>query len=52
MEKIRQVNLLQKGNADGPPYELRNAGIIIILFWLHSWAAFVLTHQSTRVVIL
>ena len=21
-----------KGNADGPPYELRNAGIIIILF--------------------
>ena len=28
----RQVNLLQKGNADGPPYELRNAGIIIIIF--------------------
>ena len=29
---IEQVNLLKKGNADGPPYELRNAGIIIILF--------------------
>ena len=29
---FKQVNLLQKGYADGPPYELRNADIIIILF--------------------
>ena len=27
-----QVNLLSKGNADGPPYELRNAVVITTLF--------------------
>ena len=28
----KQVNLLQKGNADGPSYELRNAVVLIIPF--------------------